>query len=421
MKVANAMSHHVDHVSSDTKVKDVSLLIFGRGINGVPVCKGRKVIGFITERDILSQFYPSLDEYAQDPFREGDFEGMEKKVQDIFEMTADKIMSTNVTRVTPNTPLLRAQSLMFIEKVGRLPVVDKSGNLIGIISKGDIFRVLVGDRLLFTENENYNDWLSKTYYAAVDVEDRLSHEIPDLLKVFTQHKVKTILDIGCGTGDHAIDLARRGFNVVGIDRSHGMIAESNKRKQVLGREALERLKFYRGSFDDLESKFTQPFDAILILGNTLSHNPHTCQDLIKQTTRHLSKDGILILQITSFDKVIKVKNRLLSFNFAQLSGEPNKEYAFLEFYDLPIERYKTILKTFAIFVSDGGKRWKSSGVRNSLMAYNNEESIGKVLRKNGFTKVSFYGGAFDGRKWDYLFRKPFKVLESDWLNVVAVK
>ena len=421
MKVSDAMSRHVDHVLPDTKVKDVSLLIFGRGINGVPVCKNRKVIGFITERDILSQFYPSLDEYAQDPFREGDFEGMEKKVNDIFEMTADKIMSTNITRVTPDTPLLRAQSLMFIEKVGRLPVVDKTKNLIGIISKGDIFRALVGDRLLFTEDEDYNDWLSKTYYAAVDIEDRLSHEIPDLLKVFSQHKVTTILDIGCGTGDHAIDLARRGFNVVGIDRSQGMIREANKRKQILSKEALGRLKFYRGSFADLESKFAQPFDAVLILGNTLSHNPHTYQELIKQTAKHLSKHGVLVLQITNFDKVIKVKNRLLSFNFAQLSGEPNKEYAFLEFYDSPIERYKTILKTFAILVSDGGKRWKSSGVRNSLMAYNNKESIGKVLRRSGFTKVSFYGGAFDGRHWDFLFRKPFKALESDWLNVIAVK
>ncbi|OGH14920.1 MAG: hypothetical protein A2860_01635 [Candidatus Levybacteria bacterium RIFCSPHIGHO2_01_FULL_37_33] len=421
MKVADAMSRHVDHVSSDTKVKAVSLLIFGRGINGVPVCKARKVIGFITERDILSQFYPSLDEYAQDPFREGDFEGMEKKVQDVFEMTADKIMSTNITRVTPDTPLLRAQSLMFIEKVGRLPVVDKSGNLIGIISKGDIFRALVGDRLLFTENEDYNDWLSKTYYQAVDTEDRLSHEIPDLLKVFTQHKVKTILDIGCGTGDHTIDLARRGFNAVGTDRSHGMIREANKRKQVLSKEALGRLEFYRGSFEDIQSKFTEPFDAALILGNTLSHNPHKCQKLIKQTAKHLSEHGVLILQVTNFDKVIKVKNRLLSFNFAKLSGEPNKEYAFLEFYDLPIERYRTILKTFAILVSDGGKRWKSSGVRNSLMAYNNKESVGKVLRKNGFSKMSFYGGSFDGKHWDFLFRKPFKSLESDWLNIIAAK
>ncbi len=421
MKVADAMSRHVDHVSSDTKVKDVALLIFGRGINGVPVCKNRKVIGFITERDILSQFYPSLNEYAQDPFREGDFEGMEKKVNDIFEMTAHKIMSTNITRVTLNTPLLRAQSLMFIEKVGRLPVVDKSGNLIGIISKGDIFRALVGDRLLFTEDEDYNDWLSKTYYAAVDIEDRLSHEIPDLLKVFSQHKVKTILDIGCGTGDHTIDLARRGFNVVGIDRSHGMIQEANKRKQVLSEESLGKLKFYRGSFNDLESKFAQSFDAVLILGNTLSHNPHNFQDVIKQAARYLSKDGILILQITNFDKVIKVKNRILSFNFARIPGEQNKEYGFLEFYDLPIERHKTILKTFAILASDGGRRWKSSGIRNSLMAYNNKESIGKILRRNGFTKVSSYGGAFDGRHWDYLFRKPFKVLESDWLNVVAIK
>ena len=421
MKVADAMSHHVDHVSQDTKVKDICLLIFGRGINGVPVCKNRKVIGFITERDILDQFYPSLDEYAQDPFREGDFEAMEKKVQGIFEMTADKIMNTTVTRVTPNTPLLRAQSLMFIEKVGRVPVVDKNGNLIGIIAKGDIFRALVGDRLLFTENEDYNDWLSKTYYAAVDTEDRLLHEIPDLLKVFNQHKVKTILDVGCGTGDHAIDLARRGFNVVGIDRSQGMIREANKRKQILSKEALGRLKFYQGSFCDLKSKLTQPFDAVLILGNTLSHNPHNCQDVIEQAAGHLVEDGILMLQVTNFDKIIKVKDRLLSYNFAQLSGEPNKEYAFLEFYDPPVERHKTILKTFAILVSDGGKRWKSSGVRNSLMAYNNKESIGRILRRNGFTKVSFYGGAFDGRHWDFLFRKPFKTLESDWLNVIAVK
>ncbi|OGH39132.1 MAG: hypothetical protein A3B44_01770 [Candidatus Levybacteria bacterium RIFCSPLOWO2_01_FULL_38_21] len=421
MKVADAMSRHVDHILPDTKVKDVCLLIFGRGINGVPVCKNKKVIGFITERDILSQFYPSLDEYAQDPFREGDFEGMEKKVHDIFEMTSDKIMSINVTRVTPQTPLLRAQSLMFIEKVGRLPVVDKNGNLIGIISKGDIFRALVGDRLLFTENEDYNDWLSKTYYQAVDTEDRLSHEIPDLLKVFTQHKVKTILDIGCGTGDHSIDLARRGFSVVGIDRSQGMIRESNKRKQVLSKEALGRLKFYRGSFEDIESRFTESFDAALILGNTLSHNPHKCQELIKQTVKHLSEHGVLILQITNFDKVIKVKNRLLSFNFARLLEEPTKEYVFLEFYDLPIERQRTILKTFAILVSDGGKIWKTRGVRNSLMAYNNKESVGKVLRGNGFSKISFYGGAFDGRHWDFLFRKPFRVLESDWLNVIAVR
>ena len=86
---------------------------------------------------------------------------------------------------------------------------------------------------------------------------------------------------------------------------------------------------------------------------------------------------------------------------------------------MPIEDIKQYLR-LSQFSSDGGKRWKSSGVRNSLMAYNNEESIGKVLRKNGFTKVSFYAEHLTEESGT-IFRKPFKVLESDWLNVVAVK
>ena len=38
----------------------------------------------------------------------------------------------------------------------------------------------------------------------------------------------TILDVGCGTGRHAIELARRGFAVTGVDLSSGMLAEAKK-------------------------------------------------------------------------------------------------------------------------------------------------------------------------------------------------
>ena len=240
MKVADAMSRHVDFVSESTKVEKLSILIFGRGINGVPVCRNKKVVGFITERDILAKFYPSIQEYMDDPFTSSDFEGMETKVEHIFEMTAGEIMSDKLLTVSEETPLLRAHSLMSIEKVGRLPVVDDKGNLVGIISKGDIFRALVGDKLLFSEGQDYTDWLSKTYYAAVDVEGRLKHEIPDLLKVFSENNVKRVLDVGCGTGDHAIDLAKRGFNAVGIDRSKAMISEANKRKKGMSEAEKER-------------------------------------------------------------------------------------------------------------------------------------------------------------------------------------
>jgi len=421
MKVADAMSKHVDSVSEATPVEKLSLLIFGRGINGVPVCRNKKIVGFVTEKDILTKFYPSVQEYVEDPFSSSDFEGMEIKIKHIFEMRADQIMSKNPTTVTPDTPLLRAQSLMFIEKIGRLPVVDDAGNLVGIISKGDIFRALVGDKLLFSEDLDYNDWLSKTYYAAVSIEDRLKHEIPDLLKVFSENKVKRILDVGCGTGDHVIDLAKRGFDAVGIDRSGAMIIEANKRKKFLSETARTRGKFIEADMEEVRSKFKKDsFDAILFLGNTISHNPGKYKDSISDAARLLTEKGVMIFQVTNFKKVLKTQKRLLSFNFAKMKDEPTKEYAFLEFYDEPNEKEKTILKTFAILVSGGG-RWKSSGVRNSLMAYVTKEGLKEILSKNGFNKIEFYGSAFDGRNWDYLFRKPFEELQSDWLTVIARK
>jgi len=37
-----------------------------------------------------------------------------------------------------------------------------------------------------------------------------------------------ILDIGCGTGRHAVELARRGYKVTGVDISSGMLAKVEK-------------------------------------------------------------------------------------------------------------------------------------------------------------------------------------------------
>jgi hypothetical protein len=98
-------------------------------------------------------------------------------------------------------------------------------------------------------------------------------------------------------------------------------------------------------------------------------------------------------------------------------ASPYQEHLFLEYYDPPRDG-KTLLKTFTIF-DFTGKRWKFYGVRNALFAYLTKEEIARILKACGHREISFYGSSFDGRKWDYLFRKPFKPLESDWLNVVA--
>ncbi len=146
MKVYQVMHKKLDYVTSTAKVRDVAKIIFGHHINGVPVVKGKKVVGFVTERDILQKFYPKIEEYMEDPVNAADFEIMEKKISEIFEIDASKIMTKHPITVEEEAPVLKAQSLMFTHHVGRLPVVNKNGNIVGIITNGDIFKKLVGKK-----------------------------------------------------------------------------------------------------------------------------------------------------------------------------------------------------------------------------------------------------------------------------------
>jgi len=419
MKVQDVMSREVDFVKPNDPVERAALLIFGHNIHTVPVCEGRKVIGMITEKDILQRFFPSVQEFMEDFVHSSNFESMEEKASVILSLPVSKIMSKIIYTVKADTPILKAHAMMSAKQVGRLPVVDDENNLIGMLTKGDVFRSLIGDKLLFTENEDYNDFLSKTYYQSVDSKNRLSFEMPDLENEFKKHSVKTVLDIGCGTGDHSIEMAKRGYVVFGIDRSQAMIDEANKRKQGLDPKYAKNLHFYHKDAEELFDELKVDFDAILILGNTLSHNTTNYKKLVMKSSEYLSSKGVFIIQNTNFAKIVGPKKRLQNFSIVPQSEKLIKEYAFLEFYDQPEDK-KTILKTFAILAHDKN-RWRWSGIRNSLMAYTDHNTLPALLKKSGFKNIKTYGSNFDGRTWDYLFRKPFDPEKSDWLNIIATK
>lgn len=416
MKVSDVMSKQVDYVSSDTSVKDVCRLIFGRRINGVPVCKGKKVIGFITEHDVLTKFLPSLQEYIEDPFHSADFEGMEKKVREIFELTADKIMSKNPSTIGPDEPLLRSQSMMLVNKVGRLPVVDEKGNLVGMIAKGDIFRAVVGDKLPYVTDEEYHDWLARHYDLTVKWEERLGNEVPDLVTLFKKEKVESVIDIGCGTGEHDIALAKNGFKVLGIESSSLMYRAAQKKLSKLSKEIIEQVKFVRGDYVKVLEERQENFQGAIFMGNAFSHlsDPY-CKKTLQVVAGSLDpKHAVMVFQIINFDKVFKVSNRFLDLNFAKSRLDPLHEYAFLEFYDPPRKKGGPLTLNMAVF-DFNGNQWKFRSTNSTPIIHLNKKTIPTLLKKYGFKRISFYGSKFFGP----LFKSTFKTQESDWLNVVA--
>jgi len=415
MKVFDIMSTSVDSVGPNTKVKDVCRIIFGRGINGVPVCKNKKIIGFITEKDILSKFFPSMQEYVEDPFHEGNFVQMEGKVDRIFSLTAEKIMSKNPVTVSPNTPLLKAQSMMFVNKIGRLPVVDNNEKLVGMITNGDIFRATVGDKLPFSGEEEYHDWQARHYDIVTKWDERLKNEIPDLMALFRKNKIQDIVDIGFGTGEHDVALSKKGFNILGIESSSLMSSVANEKIKNLPERVSERLNFVNGNYIDVLSNREKKFGGAIFMGNAFSHLVPNYKKVISAVSSALlPKNSVIVLQIVNFEKIFNIKKRVFDINFARPKHKFLLEQAFLRFYDPPSGKNGYLTLNTAVFEHDG-KKWKFRSMNSAPIVNLHKEDIGILLKKNGFKSVSFYGGKFLGK----LFQDPFDPKESDWLNVVA--
>ena len=415
MRVSGAMSKQVDYVSVNTTVRDVFRLIFGRGINGVPVCEGKNVIGFIAERDILDNLYPLMQECLEDLVRASDFDKTEKRILKIFALTADKIMSKNPKVVTADMPLIKAQSIMFTERVGRLPVVDKKGNLIGIISKGDIFKNVVGQSFPLQEQEEFYDWLAKRYDSLIDWQKRLSQEIPDLASLFAKEKVKKILDVASSTGEHSIALVKKGFEVFGIESSSLMDNIAQAKRSKLPKVIQVKLHFFKFGYGETLKKLNGPFDAAIFLGNTLPHLFYTNKDFLKSVAEGLRKENaLMVFQNINFQKTLDIRQGLRDFTVRPT--EQNSYYkanAFLGFYTK--EKKDLIIYTRAIFSSTGNGVWSFTAINSTPVVDLRREEIKKELKKLGFKDISFYGSSFNGP----LFQEQFNPLESDWLNVVA--
>lgn len=73
----------------------------------------------------------------------------------------------------------------------------------------------------------------------------------------------TVLDIACGTGRHAVEMARRGYAVTGIDRSADMLAYAGDAARSAG------VSLTLAQQDMRYLSFEQPFDGAYILFNTL--------------------------------------------------------------------------------------------------------------------------------------------------------
>src|ERR1700681_3320189 len=132
-------------------------------------------------------------------------------------------------------------------------------------------------------NQLYND---KDYDAECDL-------IEHLFRRYSTSPISRALDLGCGTGNHAFPLSRRGFDVVGVERAESMLVLARKGLSANGKSGA--LRFEQGDIRDVD--LGQKFDAALMMFAVLGYQVENRDVLaaLKTARRHLERDGLLIL------------------------------------------------------------------------------------------------------------------------------
>ncbi len=132
--------------------------------------------------------------------------------------------------------------------------------------------MLIGLRSLPLENTAHSDWwqsffhgLPVDFWLAAVTDQHTRPEVDFLEQSLRLSPGATILDVPCGAGRHAIELAARGYRLTGVDLSDSFLAIAKERSEVRGAHVDWRQRDMR------DLPWPSEFDAAFCFGNSFAY------------------------------------------------------------------------------------------------------------------------------------------------------
>jgi SAM-dependent methyltransferase len=192
-----------------------------------------------------------------------------------------------------------------------------------------------------------------------------------------KNKDSRILDIGCGTGRHAVELAKRGYNnIVGIDLSKAQISKAKKNAVT------EKVKIDFRVADARKLPFISEFDLVLMLcegGFPLMETDEMNYEILKNAQKSLVERGKFIF--TTLNGLFPIFNSIADFMNSE-NDDGNALHHKINF-NLMTFRESSEMK----FVDDDGNE---KIIKTSERWYMPIE-ITWLLKTLGFKKIDIFG------------------------------
>jgi D-alanine-D-alanine ligase len=203
-------------------------------------------------------------------------------------------------------------------------------------------------------------------------QERTSREVDFVLSCVDLPEESRLLDIGCGPGRHSIELARRGYAVVGIDTSTAMIKAAQER--AVGIHPAPTFLVQRTK--DLTSQ--DPFDAAICLFTTLGQIEDNSDNsrLVIHVVNNLRPGGRLIVEVPQRSWVISNLKTSERFGAGERYTDIVRSYNALD---------KSLTETFTLVSPHAEHEY--------LLRYRlfNQTELRSLLNKAGFELIGAYG------------------------------
>ena len=188
---------------------------------------------------------------------------------------------------------------------------------------------------------------------------------------------KTILDLACGTGSLTHELAKRGYEMIGVDRSPDMLSEAmdktiedDENAPIFLCQSMERLDLYG------------TIDACVCCLDSVNYvtNPKQLKKAFERVHLFLMTDGLFIFDVNTVEKLMGLDGQVFLDETEDAYCVWRTEYA---------KRSNICTYVMDIFRRNENNTWKRGEEIHEERAYTVEELTG-FLQEAGFTDIHQY-------------------------------
>lgn len=201
---------------------------------------------------------------------------------------------------------------------------------------------------------------------------KASEEVAALLDLVGAEPPATVLDLGCGIGRHALEFARRGFEVTGVDRTEGFLDEARRRAEDEG--------LYVELVQEDMRRFRRPgaYDLAVNLLTSFGYfeDPEDDRRIVQNVHDSLKGGGVFVLDMMGKENLARI---FTPRDWEEKDGE-------IRLYERRITDSWAWIENRWILLRNGEKKEFTLGHR----LYSASE-LSRLLRECGFASMDVYG------------------------------